>query len=314
MRALLLITCLLSYLCGFAQIHIQMEKEGGVYVVPCTVNGARMKFIFDTGAATVSLSKDMAEYLVENNYISKSDISGQKNFQDATGKISKKTIVNIRDIELGGLHIHNVEASISSSQNAPLLLGQSVIEKLGRITLQSNELIINSFDNINEINPVSFLGIKFGLKRKEVGELLKSRYGNSAFYVDKYTDGVANVIISTVNFDRAYLEYDENGIFASAMLTTDYNIKDIAKAKSDREKMAIVYKKKYPDLIDWKSESGFKGYSCGGKYYNEKENCQDFSINIYLHKSTDNNNTPIYTLTIRYYEGKTVNVFSNNDI
>ena len=33
---------------------IIMEKDGGVYKIPCSVNGAKMKFIFDTGAATVA--------------------------------------------------------------------------------------------------------------------------------------------------------------------------------------------------------------------------------------------------------------------
>ena len=34
-----------------SQIKIQMQEDGGVYKIPCEVNGLRMKFIFDTGAS-----------------------------------------------------------------------------------------------------------------------------------------------------------------------------------------------------------------------------------------------------------------------
>jgi hypothetical protein len=33
-----------------------MRKEGGISIVPCKVNGLVLEFIFDTGAADVSLS------------------------------------------------------------------------------------------------------------------------------------------------------------------------------------------------------------------------------------------------------------------
>ena len=31
----------------FAQTRIIMQKEGGVYIIPCKVNGLESKFIFD---------------------------------------------------------------------------------------------------------------------------------------------------------------------------------------------------------------------------------------------------------------------------
>lgn len=63
-----------------------MEESNGVYKIPCIVNGARMKFIFDTGATSVSMSKQMANYLLENEYILKEDVisSGQSSIADGT--------------------------------------------------------------------------------------------------------------------------------------------------------------------------------------------------------------------------------------
>jgi len=37
----------------YSQKVIYMDREGGIYKIQCTVNGARMKMIFDTGASNV---------------------------------------------------------------------------------------------------------------------------------------------------------------------------------------------------------------------------------------------------------------------
>ena len=44
-----LIICLLLSGILNAQERIKMEKSGGIYKIPCEVNGLRMKFYFDTG-------------------------------------------------------------------------------------------------------------------------------------------------------------------------------------------------------------------------------------------------------------------------
>ena len=96
----------------YAQVTITMEQDGGVYKVPCVVNGAKMKFIFDTGAATVCLSESMAEYLLDNDYITRDDILGIGTSQVADGRIVDHVKINLRDIEIAGLHLKDVEAVV----------------------------------------------------------------------------------------------------------------------------------------------------------------------------------------------------------
>lgn len=131
---------------AMAQKVIQMQKENGVFKISCSVNGAKMKMIFDTGASAVSLSESMANFLYDNDYISKEDILGSGKTQTADGSIHDNVIINIKDIEISGLHIKNVKAVVISSQNAPLLLGQTAIQKLGRFSLNGDKLIINDFE------------------------------------------------------------------------------------------------------------------------------------------------------------------------
>lgn len=148
-RLLLSLCFIVPFLSIFGQKVIQMEKDGGVYKIPCLVNGAKMKMIFDTGASSVCLSMAMAEYLYDNDYITKNDILGKSKSQVADGRIVDDIVINLRDIEIAGMHLKNVEARVSTSQNAPLLLGQSAIQKLGPVTISGNKIIINSAESTN---------------------------------------------------------------------------------------------------------------------------------------------------------------------
>lgn len=133
--------CTLS---SFSQKVIQMELDNGVYKIPCTVNGAKMKMIFDTGASTVCLSLATAVYLYQNDFISQSDFRGTGYSSTASGDIVDHMKINIRDIEIGGMHLHDVEGVVMESLTAPLLLGQTAIQKLGSVTIRGSQLIIHN--------------------------------------------------------------------------------------------------------------------------------------------------------------------------
>lgn len=126
----------------FARTTITMEKEGGVYKVPCVVNGLRMKFIFDTGAANVCISESMAQYMLENDYLSKSDILGTGLSSVADGRIVDHVRIRLAYLEIGGLKLNDIEAIVIEGQASPLLLGQSAITKMGKVSINGNQLII----------------------------------------------------------------------------------------------------------------------------------------------------------------------------
>lgn len=56
----------------FSQTIIRMEKVNGVYQIPCKVNGIDLKFILDTGASDIVISKTEANFLVKQGLIVKS--------------------------------------------------------------------------------------------------------------------------------------------------------------------------------------------------------------------------------------------------
>lgn len=131
----------------YAQITVEMEQQGGIYYLQGKVNGLPLKFIFDTGASNVSLSLAEALFMLKNGYLDQNDIKGVSYAQIANGDIVENTEVLLKSIEIGGIVISNVKALISHNLSAPLLLGQSAIQKLGPIQLDRNKLIIQNGKN-----------------------------------------------------------------------------------------------------------------------------------------------------------------------
>ena len=122
--------------------EIPFSKEGGVCKIKCSINNLPLHFIFDTGAADVSMSSVEATFMLKNDYLSSSDITGKQNYMTADGNISEGTIINLRDVKLGTLHLKDIKASVVRNQSAPLLLGQSVLSKLGKIEIDNGNKVL----------------------------------------------------------------------------------------------------------------------------------------------------------------------------
>lgn len=122
--------------------EIPFTKEGGVCKVKCAINGLPLHFIFDTGATDVSISSVEATFMAKNDFLSSSDIIGKQNYQTADGNITEGTVINLKDVKLGSLHLNNIKASVVRNQEAPLLLGQSVLSKLGKIEIDNTKNVL----------------------------------------------------------------------------------------------------------------------------------------------------------------------------
>lgn len=122
--------------------EIPFTRKGGVTEVKCHINGLPLHFIFDTGAATVSMSNVEATFMYKNGYIKDKDIVGTQHFIDATGNVSEGTVIRLAEVDLGGVVLKDVQASVVNSQAAPLLLGQTVLARLGRIEIDNDRQVI----------------------------------------------------------------------------------------------------------------------------------------------------------------------------
>ena len=127
---------------GMAASMIPFNKEGGVCKVSCKVNGLPLHFVFDTGASDVTISTVEATFMLKNGYLRKQDFSGTEYYTTASGEIAEGTSLRLREVDFGGVKLKNVKASVVRSQNAPLLLGQSVLQRLGKIEIDNDRNVI----------------------------------------------------------------------------------------------------------------------------------------------------------------------------
>ena len=143
-KGLVILLLALDCVYSFGQKVISLTKQNGVYTIPCSINGVKRSLVFDTGASSITISMQLAELLYKTGKLNDTDIKGFGKSQTASGHIVNNMAVVLRDVEISGLHLKNVDAVVINGQNVPLLLGLSAIQKLGKVTLVENKLIIES--------------------------------------------------------------------------------------------------------------------------------------------------------------------------
>jgi aspartyl protease family protein len=121
---------------------VKMRKEGGIYVVPIKINGQELDFIFDTGASTISISSLEATMLYKNGRLLEDDFLGEGQFVDATGNVSSAAIFNLREVQIGNRRVTDVKAIVVDNAEAPVLLGQSALEKFGNFKIDYGRMVV----------------------------------------------------------------------------------------------------------------------------------------------------------------------------
>lgn len=128
-------------------VEVPFTAANGVTKVDCTINNLPLNFIFDTGASDVTISQVEANFMFKNGYLSSKDIIGKQHYQTADGNISVGTTIILKEIQFAGLILNDVRASVVKSQNAPLLLGQTVLQRLGKIEIDNTQRILKITTN-----------------------------------------------------------------------------------------------------------------------------------------------------------------------
>ena len=101
-----------------------------------------------------TISKEFAKaYLMDNKYARAHD-EGAIHIHDldylAENAITNCCLINLKDIEIQGTHLKDVRAVVIEGQNAPLLMGQSAIQKLGAIEINGSVLTIKSGNELDD--------------------------------------------------------------------------------------------------------------------------------------------------------------------
>lgn len=89
----------------------------------------------DKQTRAIAYYKRAGIYYPIDDYDRASEDFGKARYMDANGDIAVGTVINLRKVTFAGLELENVRASVVDSNNAPLLLGQSVLARLGKVEI-----------------------------------------------------------------------------------------------------------------------------------------------------------------------------------
>jgi aspartyl protease family protein len=120
-----------------------MQEKNGVRYVPMKINGQELDFVFDTGASSICISTLEAAILVKKGVLTENDFIDYERYVDANGNVSVGARINLKTAKIGERELVNVEATVIENPRAECLLGQTVLSRFGKYTIdnQNNEII-----------------------------------------------------------------------------------------------------------------------------------------------------------------------------
>ena len=130
----------------YETIDVPFKLESGVKYVQVKINGLSTDMVIDTGCSTTLISVLEAQQLVKRGLLSKEDFLGTTEAIIADGSIVEDAVFNIRTLELtdGNRTIicRNVLTQVSSNAEAPVLLGNGVLDRVASYTIDNDARVI----------------------------------------------------------------------------------------------------------------------------------------------------------------------------
>lgn len=112
-------------------VVVPFNDYDGVRTIQVKINNcSEFPMIFDTGCSGLTLSIAEVYVLAKQGCITADDIEGYGYSTIADGSIVQNMIINLHEIKIGDLVCRNVKAGVSDNENAPLLLGNGVLNQV----------------------------------------------------------------------------------------------------------------------------------------------------------------------------------------
>lgn len=126
------------------EVSVPFIEKGGVKLIDVTVNRQfTIQMILDSGCSSTLISIAEAKYLYDKGCITQDDILGTAQSQIADGTIVENMVINLRELVIGGeIACSNVTAIVSSNTQAPLLLGNEVLDRAPSYSVDNHNKVI----------------------------------------------------------------------------------------------------------------------------------------------------------------------------
>lgn len=124
-------------------VSIPYRERGGVKIIKVTLNGMAVDMIFDTGCSGTLISLAEAQYMYSRGLLTEDDILGTSHSQIADGSIVENMVINLNRIVIDEkLSCCNVQATVCLNNEAPLLLGNEVLNRAASYTIDNENQVI----------------------------------------------------------------------------------------------------------------------------------------------------------------------------
>lgn len=126
------------------EVSVPFIEQGGVKLIDVTINNEfTVKMILDSGCSGTLISIAEAKYLYEKGCITQDDILGTAQSKIADGTIVENMVVRLRELVIGGQIVcSDVIAIVSSNAQAPLLLGNEVLNRAPSYSVDNQKKVI----------------------------------------------------------------------------------------------------------------------------------------------------------------------------
>jgi hypothetical protein len=126
------------------EVTVPFVDQSGMKLIDVTVNRQlTVKMILDSGCSTTLISIAEVRYLYEKGCITQDDFLGTAKSQIADGSIVEDMVINLREVIIGGkICCTNVIATVSANAQAPLLLGNEVLNRVPAYYVDNEEKVI----------------------------------------------------------------------------------------------------------------------------------------------------------------------------
>ena len=119
---------------------VKLENENNTHYLEVKVQGVPMRFVLDTGASGMSMS--IVEYMFLLHQEKIDSIKDESLYMDASGNTEKCGVIILDSVTVGRKTLRNVQCNIIQSPDAPLLLGQNILSRMGRISIDYKDSIL----------------------------------------------------------------------------------------------------------------------------------------------------------------------------
>lgn len=120
-----------------SKITFSAERDGHFYV-PVSMDGREIRFLADTGATSIFMSKSDAKKVG----INLANLNYNRRYQTANGAVGRAAVTKVKRLKVGPIELRNVPVTVSQENSHMALLGMEFFSRVSKYSVENGKLTI----------------------------------------------------------------------------------------------------------------------------------------------------------------------------